>query len=247
MASEAPIPPAAVVGVAPGPRASRLQEIFGSCLERTLAKLSYDKVAGCFPTMARRAEPVLRQVQSQMVAKLHDKSTREFAAILQARDVVAKLNALEGLVARAQAEREKLEQQQQQRKGEEEEEQQPDGEGAERGNGNENGNGNGTGAGKAGVPTPPHLLSPQDILNAHLGAHLVAHRESLTARFETTQAQNALLAEHVRQQRAEVQQLLDQLDAAVGDVRAANAVLGPVVEELAGEARVVDGELKALE
>lgn len=51
----------------------------------------------------------------------------------------------------------------------------------------------------------------------------------------------------MRQQRAEVQQLLDQLDAAVGDVRAANAVLGPVVEELAGEARVVDGELKALE
>lgn len=195
MASEAPIPPAAVVGVAPGPRASRLQEIFGSCLERTLAKLSYDKVAGCFPTMARRAEPVLRQVQSQMVAKLHDKSTREFAAILQARDVVAKLNALEGLVARAQAEREKLEQQ---RKLEEEEEQ-PDGEGAERGNGNENGNGNGngtgTGTGKAGVPTP--YVERSSSLHTHTHTH-ICKRSMMGKRWTRERESNTDHAKTVR-------------------------------------------------
>lgn len=91
----------------------------------------------------------------------------------------------------------------------------------------------------------PHLLPPQDILAAHLSSRLAAHQSLLNARLQTTQAQNALLADHVRQQRQEMDELLRQLDRAVEDVRGANAVLGAVADELAAEARAVDGQLRA--
>jgi kinetochore protein NNF1 len=62
----------------PGPRASRLQEIYAESLNRTLAKVGWNNFAGCFPTIAKRAEPVLRQVQEQMVSRLNDKCTVRF-------------------------------------------------------------------------------------------------------------------------------------------------------------------------
>lgn len=85
----------------PGPRAQRLHQIHAASLTRTLDKLAYENLAPCFPTIARRAEPILRQVQSQMVQKLREKSEAEFGAILRARGVVGKLNELEGVVAAA--------------------------------------------------------------------------------------------------------------------------------------------------
>lgn len=59
--------------VTPGPRAARLQQLYAQSLRHTLSKLGWDNFAGCYPTVARRAEPVLRQVQAQMVDKLGDK------------------------------------------------------------------------------------------------------------------------------------------------------------------------------
>lgn len=44
-----------------------------------------------------------------MVDKLRDKSDREFAGILRARDVVRKLNHLEGLIADAEGRRKEAE------------------------------------------------------------------------------------------------------------------------------------------
>ncbi|KAG5940472.1 hypothetical protein E4U53_007589 [Claviceps sorghi] len=187
----------------PGPRAQRLHQVHAASLARTLDKLSYDNVAPCFPTVARRAETLLREVQTQMVRKLREKSEAEFAGILLARGVVEKLNELEGVVAEAERARE--------------------------------GGGDGT---------APHLLPPQDILAAHLSPHLAAHHALLQARLQTTQAQNALLADHVRHQRRQLDQLLDLLDRAVEDVRGANAVLGGVADELAAEARAVDAHLR---
>ncbi|QPH02172.1 hypothetical protein C2857_006378 [Epichloe festucae Fl1] len=95
-------------------------------------------------------------------------------------------------------------------------------------------------------PTPPHLLPPGDILDAHLSPHLASHQSLLNARLQTTQAQNALLADHIRQQRREMEDLLGLLDKAVEDVRGANAVLGGVADELAAEARTVDADLRGL-
>ncbi|KAH7328602.1 Nnf1-domain-containing protein [Stachybotrys elegans] len=87
--------------VSPGPRASRLQELYAQSLRRTLGKLAWDNFAECYPTVARRAQPVLRQVQSQMVEKLGDKCEKEFENIMAARQVIPKLNNLETLVADA--------------------------------------------------------------------------------------------------------------------------------------------------
>ncbi|KAG6224514.1 hypothetical protein E4U34_000280 [Claviceps purpurea] len=201
----------------PGPRAQRLHQIHAASLTRTLDKLAYENLAPCFPTIARRAEPILRQVQSQMVQKLREKSEAEFEAILRARGVVGKLNELEGVVAAAAEEQARV-RAEEKRSGE---------------------------GGGEDARIPPHLLPPQDILAAHLSPRLAAHQSLLNARLQTTQAQNALLADHVRQQRQEMDELLGQLDRAVEDVRGANAVLGAVADELAAEARAVDGQLRA--
>ncbi|KAG6133041.1 hypothetical protein E4U12_002916 [Claviceps purpurea] len=201
----------------PGPRAQRLHQIHAASLTRTLDKLAYENLAPCFPTIARRAEPILRQVQSQMVQKLREKSEAEFEAILRARGVVGKLNELEEVVAAAAEEQARVRA---------EEKRSGEGEGED-------------------DRIPPHLLPPQDILAAHLSPRLAAHQSLLNARLQTTQAQNALLADHVRQQRQEMDELLGQLDRAVEDVRGANAVLGAVADELAAEARAVDGQLRA--
>lgn len=66
-------PPPAAAPVVSGPRATRFQELYAQSLKRTLAKLKWDNVAACYPTVASRAEPVLKQVQTQMAEKLADK------------------------------------------------------------------------------------------------------------------------------------------------------------------------------
>ncbi|GAB0138637.1 hypothetical protein EsDP_00006863 [Epichloe bromicola] len=193
----------------PGPRAQRLHQVYAASLARTLDRLSYDNIAPCFPTISRRAGPILGQVQSQMVQKLREKSDKEFRAILEARGVVAGLNGLEEVVAAAEEQKHRL-------------------------------------GGGEDPPTPPHLLPPGDVLDAHLSPHLASHQSLLNARLQTTQAQNALLADDIRRQRREMEDLLGLLDKAVEDVRGANAVLGGVADELAAEARTVDADLRGL-
>lgn len=68
-----PPPPTRHTPIAPGPRAARLQELYAQRLRRTLAKLGWANFAGCYPTVANKAEGVLRQVQAQMVDKLGEK------------------------------------------------------------------------------------------------------------------------------------------------------------------------------
>ncbi|EHK41367.1 hypothetical protein TRIATDRAFT_31296 [Trichoderma atroviride IMI 206040] len=194
-------PPAAPA--VPGPRATRFQELYAQSLKRTLAKLKWDNFAACYPTVASKAEPVLKQVQTQMAEKLAEKCEREFESILIARQVVPKLNDLESLVADATHRRI-------------------------------------SSAPDAPKPTPPHLLPAKDILSAHLAPSLASHQSLLNAKLQTAQSHNAILYEQIRSQRAEIEALLDSLEAAVGDVRSANAALAPVVDQLAAEARDVD-------
>ncbi|EGX97194.1 Nnf1 [Cordyceps militaris CM01] len=92
--------------VSPGVRAARLQAIYAQALGGTLKKLSWANFAGCYPTVARRAEGVLRRVQEQMASQLQMRCENEFAKILENRQVVGKLNELEALVSDAQGARE---------------------------------------------------------------------------------------------------------------------------------------------
>ncbi|KAM0199183.1 hypothetical protein ACHAPA_001583 [Fusarium lateritium] len=87
--------------VTPGPRAARLQELYARSLKKTLGKVGWGNVAGCYPTIAKRAEGVLRQVQGQMVDKLGEKCEKEFENIMVSRQVVPKLNDLESLISDA--------------------------------------------------------------------------------------------------------------------------------------------------
>lgn len=93
--------PSKPVPVAPGPRAARLQEVFQDRLRHTLAKLSYQNVAACYPTIAAKSPAMLRSIQSQMVSVMEQKAKSYYEQIIEDRDAVRKLNELEGLVAAA--------------------------------------------------------------------------------------------------------------------------------------------------
>jgi kinetochore protein NNF1 len=93
------------VAATPGPRATRLRDLYAQALEHTLGKLAWDNFAACYPTIGSRAEGVLRQVQAQMVGKLGEKCEKEFDSIVASRQVVSKLNELEALIADAQQRR----------------------------------------------------------------------------------------------------------------------------------------------
>lgn len=93
--------PARHTAVAPGPRATALQQAFDEALNRTLAKLEWDKFAACYPTVSARAPNSLRSVQQRVVGLLSEKCRKEFQIILDERQVVPKLNELEALVSEA--------------------------------------------------------------------------------------------------------------------------------------------------
>ncbi|KAI1384714.1 Nnf1-domain-containing protein [Hypoxylon trugodes] len=97
--------PARHTPVTPGPRASRFQAVLDSSLKHTLGKISWDNFAACYPTVAEKSPAVLRAVQKQMVDRLGALCKKEFDSVLQGRNVVAKLNELEGLVSEAERRR----------------------------------------------------------------------------------------------------------------------------------------------
>lgn len=90
----------------PGVRAERLQSIYADALGGTLRKLSWANFAGCYPTVAKRADRVLRKLQEQMTQQLQDLCEKKFDEIVKSRQVVAKLNELEALVGEAERARE---------------------------------------------------------------------------------------------------------------------------------------------
>lgn len=220
--------------VTPGPRAQQLQRIFEQALTHTLAKISLDNFASCYPTIAARAPHILRQVQRGMVDRLAQLCRQEFAGVLDRRGVVAKLNELEALVSDADLRRRSSTRP------------------AANNNNNNKGKGKGKGkeaeeaegqAAQAG-PTPPHLLPAEAVLAAHLAPHLAGQQSQMNAKLQNTQAANVALWEGIRAQRAEVEALLHALEAALADVDGAAGLLdGVPAEELARESRGLEAEM----
>ncbi|KAI9902572.1 hypothetical protein N3K66_001924 [Trichothecium roseum] len=204
---------------APGPRATRLHDIYAQGLRHTLSKLSPAAFAGCYPTVAFHSPRHLEQIQQQSVARLGERAEREYADIMARRAAVARLNELDGVVGEAVRRRRA-------------EAAAAAAEGAD-----------------AQRPTPPHLLPPQDILAAHMHPALSAHQAHLAAALRASQSANARLWDEVDAQRREIGELLARLEGVVGDVRGANRALGEVAGALSAEGREgreavrgVDGE-----
>lgn len=223
--------------VTPGPRAQQFQRIFEQALTHTLAKISPDNFASCYPTIAARAPHILRQVQRGMVDRLAQLCRQEFAGVLDRRGVVAKLNELEALVSDADLRRRSSSQPRKTRKGKGRE-----GDGA---HGEEDGEGKEEEAQKTTKrPTPPHLLPAEAVLAAHLAPHLAGQQSQMNAKLQNTQAANVALWGEIRAQRAEVEALLHALEAALADVDGAADLLdGVPAEELARESRALDAEM----
>ena len=111
-------PPPAPVPLTPGPRASRLQQVFDQALARTLRANSYSNFSSCFPTPARHVPASLESVWRQLNAKLEESAKAEFEDIVQERDAVGQLNELDRLVGEAKFRRDNHETGESQEEGE---------------------------------------------------------------------------------------------------------------------------------
>ena len=90
----------------PGPRVSRLHQVFDQALARTLRANSYANFASCFPTPARHVPASLESVWRQLNAKLEESAKAEFEEIIAERDAVNHLNELDRLVGEARSRKE---------------------------------------------------------------------------------------------------------------------------------------------
>ncbi len=102
-------PPQPPIAQTPGPRVTRLQEIYSQALARTLRSNSYANFASCFPTPAKHVPASLESVWRQLNAKLEESAKAEFDDILVERDAISQLNELDRLVGEAKARRQRAE------------------------------------------------------------------------------------------------------------------------------------------
>jgi hypothetical protein len=65
-----PGPPPTTASAAPDVRARQLQRLLAATLDATLAKVSHDNFAACFPTAARHKPDTLRRFHADFVTRL---------------------------------------------------------------------------------------------------------------------------------------------------------------------------------
>ncbi|KAK6088350.1 spindle pole protein [Seiridium cupressi] len=93
------------------------------------------------------------------------------------------------------------------------------------------------------APVPPHLLSADAVLAAHLGPQLAQQQSQLNAKLQTTQAHNAKLFADIQRQRAELEALLSLLEKLFADIDGANKAMDGIVDTLAKETQSVEVEM----
>ncbi len=69
---QSPPLPTRHTAVTPAVKAARFQELYATSLARTLARISWDNFAACYPTVAVRAPGALKTVQTAMVERLKE-------------------------------------------------------------------------------------------------------------------------------------------------------------------------------
>jgi kinetochore protein NNF1 len=88
----------------------------------------------------------------------------------------------------------------------------------------------------------PHTLPPKPLVNAHLNPLYRSQQSQLNAKLQTTQSQNANLAEILRRQKEEILELVLLAERVVGDLGDAGGRLQGEDGELA-EARAAEESL----
>lgn len=94
-------PPQAPVAAAPGPRASKLQQVFTGAMSSSLKANSYANFSACFPTPAKYCPSALEGVWKQLNTRLEEECVRDFDKILSERSVIEGLNQWDTLVDEA--------------------------------------------------------------------------------------------------------------------------------------------------
>ncbi|CAK7208285.1 hypothetical protein SBRCBS47491_000040 [Sporothrix bragantina] len=219
----------------PGPRAARLQTLFASSLDHTLAKISWENFAACYPTAAARAPQALRTVHRAMVDRLGELCAAEFAVVMRNRDVVRRLNELEILSVDAQKRRLAA----------------STAVAAAAGGATET---------RPAAPVAPHTLPAETVMAAHLAPQRKAQRQLLEERLAAVQEANAAKFALLTAQQNEAGQLVAALERALADAEGAAALLdgaaaggndtdsgdNTLVSELARETRAAEVEMSEI-
>ncbi|PQE19032.1 MIND kinetochore complex component protein [Rutstroemia sp. NJR-2017a WRK4] len=98
--------------------------------------------------------------------------------------------------------------------------------------------------GGGGGEVAPHTLPAPAIISAHLAPIYATQQSQLNAKLQTTQSQNAILAEEIKKQREEIERLLRSVEGVVEDLDRANESFGMEVNGLSREALGAEGILR---
>ena len=90
-------------------------------------------------------------------------------------------------------------------------------------------------------PVAPHTLPASEILRANIAPVVRSQQSHLNAKIQNVQGENARLAQTMVEQRKELRELAERLEAVVGDLEQGGKLLG-AEEEVAGDmARSAEG------
>ncbi|TGO81802.1 hypothetical protein BPOR_1011g00040 [Botrytis porri] len=90
----------------------------------------------------------------------------------------------------------------------------------------------------------PHTLPAPSILAAHLTPLYTTQQSQLNAKLQTTQSQNASLADEIQKQREEIEKLVRGVEIVVEDLDRANEVMDREVDGLGKEALEAENVLR---
>lgn len=92
----------------------------------------------------------------------------------------------------------------------------------------------------------PHTLGAEQLYQAHLTPFLEEAQSNLNEKIDTTNAENATLAQEIQGQRVEIENLMLSLESVVGDLdgAAAAAIQYSKENDLRQETIQMDGEIK---
>ncbi|CAI2167840.1 9480_t:CDS:2 [Funneliformis geosporum] len=82
-------------------KSKKIKQALESCLGETLKSFSYEKVAQCYPTLAKEQPERLQEALYQVKEFLKTSAEEEFNSILEQRKILEKLDEFDDIIAKA--------------------------------------------------------------------------------------------------------------------------------------------------